>query len=116
MANLVLPGEQVAPTSIESGLSRYLKVDVLREQRVEPAARALGAAIAKHGFPDAAPTDLLELRYDDGFVHYISVAQFLERENRRSRGAGELEVTSTEEVPLQPLFASHPRVRSSLGA
>jgi hypothetical protein len=66
MANLVLAGEQVAPTSIESALSHYLKVDVLREQRVEPAARALEAAIAKHGFPDAAPTDLFELRYDDG--------------------------------------------------
>jgi hypothetical protein len=96
MANLVLAGEQVAPTSIESALSHYLKVDVLREQRVEPAARALEAAIAKHGFPDAAPTDLLELRYDDGFVHYISVERFLEdqheeRESRRSRGAGKLD-------------------------
>ena len=45
MANLVLRGEQVTPTFIESGLSRYLKVDVLRVQRVESAARALGAAI-----------------------------------------------------------------------
>ena len=116
MAKLILPGEQVAPSPIESGLERYLKVTVLREQRVDPAARALGAPLEKHDFPDASLNDLLELHYDDGFVHYISVGQFLEdrqeaREVRRSRG--ETELAPPEEVPLQTLFDDRPRVWSA---
>jgi pimeloyl-ACP methyl ester carboxylesterase len=60
---------------------------------------------------------LLELRYDDGFVHFISVEQFLEdrrelREVRRSRG-DQPDVAPPEDVPLQPLIDERARVRSA---
>lgn len=98
---LILPGEIIQATPVESpGLDRYVTTTVLRAQSVPPVAR--GARVEEHELEGAEDSDLVEIEYENGIKHWVTVEQLRrdieKRGGERRSGGNELRLAPRMQV------------------